>query len=46
MADAGPGADSGEPGVGDERDVFAERQEFQRARELIGFLHARAHRSA
>ena len=45
VADARAGGDAGETRVGQQRDVFPERQVFERAGDLIGFLHARAHRA-
>ena len=44
VADARAGGNAGETRVGQQRDLLAERQMFQRAGHLIGFLHARAHR--
>ena len=46
VADARAGRHAAEPRVGDDRDVLAERQVPQRAGELIGLLHAGAHRPA
>src|SRR5262245_57437328 len=43
MADARAGADAAETRIGQQRDIFAERQMLERARELVGFLHAGAH---
>ena len=41
-----PVGHAAEPGVGDDGDVFAERQVTQRAGDLIGLFHAGAHRPA
>ena len=46
VADAGPGRDAREPGVGDHGDVLAERQVLERGGDLIDLLHARPHRAA
>jgi hypothetical protein len=45
VPEASAGADAAETRIGQQRDTFAERQMFERARELVSFLHACAHRA-
>ena len=44
VPDARAGRNAGETRVRQQRHLFAVRQMFQRAGDLIGFLHAGAHR--
>ncbi|MNP74374.1 hypothetical protein D3C76_1712400 [compost metagenome] len=39
MANTSSGGNTGEPGIGDERHIFAKRQILERRRKLIRFLH-------
>ena len=45
VTNTGPGGDAREARISQKRDVLSERQRLQRGRDLVRFLHSRAHRS-